>query len=125
MAVARQSKNKALALDFIKWATSKELAKKALISNITMARNSAWADPEVRAKVNPDLITTQAYAAKNGFPYDRPYMSAVGNARDLIGEVIIESINTAGTSAKLEQLAKQKVQAVNELLEDTGEYGVY
>lgn len=125
MAIARQSKNKALALDFIKWATSKELAKKALISNITMARNSAWADPEVRAKVNPDLITTQAYAAKNGFPYDRPYMSAVGNARDLIGEVIIESINTAGTSAKLENLAKQKVQAVNELLEDTGEYGVY
>lgn len=125
MAVARQSKNKALALDFIKWATSKELAKKALISNITMARNSAWADPEVRAKVNPDLITTQAFAAKNGFPYDRPYMSAVGNARDLIGEVIIESINTAGASAKLEQLAKQKVQAVNELLEDTGEYGVY
>ena len=52
-------------------------------------------------------------------------MSAVGNARDLIGEVIIESINTSGTSAKLEQLAKQKVTAVNELLEDTGEYGVY
>lgn len=125
MAVARQSKNKALAMDFIKWATSKDLAKKALVANITVARNSAWADPEARTKVNPELITTQAYAAKNGYPYDRPYMSAVGNARDLIGEVIIESINTAGASTKLEQLARQKVQAVNELLEDTGEYGVY
>lgn len=125
MAIARQSKNKALAQDFIKWATSKDLAKRGMLSNITMARNSAWADPEVRAKVNPGLISTQAYAAKNGFPYDRPYMSAVGNARDLIGEVIIESINTAGTSTKLEQLAKQKATQVNELLEDTGEYGVY
>ena len=125
MGIARQSKNKALAMDFLKWATSKELAKKALISNITMARNSAWADPEVRAKANPELVASQAFAAKNGNPYDRPYMSAVGNARDLIGEVIIESINTAGTSTKLEQLAKDKVRAVNELLEDTGEFGVY
>jgi len=125
MAVSRQSKNKALAMDFIKWATSKELAKRGLIASIPMARNSAWADPEARSKANPELVASQAFAAKNGNPFDRPYMSAVGNARDLIGEVIIESINTAGTSTKLEQLAKQKAQAVNELLEDTGEYGVY
>jgi len=125
MAIAKQSKNKALAMDFIKWATSKDLAKRGMLSNITMARNSVWADPDIRAKVNPGLIATQEYAAKNGYPYDRPYMSAVGEARDLIGEVIIESINTAGTSAKLEALAKQKVNEVNALLEDTGEYGVY
>jgi multiple sugar transport system substrate-binding protein len=125
MAVARQSKNKAQAMDFIKWATSAELAKKGLISSITMARNSAWADSEVRAKANAELVASQAFAAKNGNPFDRPYMSAVGNARDLIGEVIIESITTAGTSTKLADLAKQKVKAVNELLEDTGEYGVY
>ncbi|MCX7027310.1 MAG: sugar ABC transporter substrate-binding protein [Spirochaetes bacterium] len=125
MAVARQSKNKALAMDFIKWATSKDLAKRGLIASIPMARNSAWADSEARLKANPELVASQSFAAKNGNPFDRPYMSAVGNARDLIGEVIIESINTAGTSAKLAELAKQKVQAVNELLEDTGEFGVY
>lgn len=126
MAVARQSKNKALAMDFIKWATSADLAKRALgVANIPMSRNSAWADASVVAKANPELVATQAYAAKNGNPFDRPYMSAVGNARDLIGEVIIESINTAGTSQNLPNLAKQKVKAVNELLEDTGEYGVY
>jgi multiple sugar transport system substrate-binding protein len=125
MAVARQSKNKAAAMDFIKWATSADLAKKALIASIPMSRNSAWADSEARAKANPELVASQAYAAKNGNPFDRPYMSAVGNARDLIGEVIIESINTAGLSQTLPALAKAKVKAVNELLEDTGEYGVY
>jgi ABC-type glycerol-3-phosphate transport system substrate-binding protein len=126
MAVARQSKNKAQALDFIKWATSADLAKKALgNASIPMSRNSAWADPAVVAKANPELVTSQAFAAKNGNPFDRPYMSAVGNARDLIGEVIIESINTGGTSQKLADLAKQKVKQVNELLEDTGEYGMY
>ncbi|GAB6277278.1 MAG: sugar ABC transporter substrate-binding protein [Rectinema sp.] len=125
MAIAKQSKNKALAMDFIKWATSQGLAKRGMLANITMARNSAWKDAEVRSKINTGLIATQEYAAKYGIPYDRPYMSAVGEARDLIGEVIIESINTAGTSTKLEALAKDKVDAVNGLLEDTGEYGVY
>jgi multiple sugar transport system substrate-binding protein len=125
MSIAKQSKNKELANDFIKWATSKELAKRGMMANITMARSSVWKDQEVRAKIHPSLIATQDYAAKYGIPYDRPYMSAVGEARDLIGEVIIESINTAGTSPKLEAMAKEKAAAVNALLEDTGEYGVY
>ncbi|HSV55732.1 MAG TPA: sugar ABC transporter substrate-binding protein [Magnetospirillaceae bacterium] len=125
MAVARQSRNKALAHDFITWATSRELAIRGLMANITMARNSVWADPEIRTRINPELIATRAFAAMNGFPFDRPYMSAVGQARDLIGEVIVESINTGGTSPRLEQLARDRVRAVNELLEDTGEFGVF
>jgi multiple sugar transport system substrate-binding protein len=73
--------------------------------------------------VHPGLISTRAFAAKNGNGLDRPYMTAIGEARDLIGEVIIESINTSGTSPRLQRLADDKVRAVNELLQDTGEYG--
>lgn len=124
VSVAKKTKNADSAQRFLAWATSKEMAKKALMANITMARNSPWTDKEVLAKVNPGLVTTREFAAKNGFPYDRPYMSAVGEARDLIGEVIIESINTKGASANLQKLATDKVKAVNELLEDTGEFGV-
>jgi multiple sugar transport system substrate-binding protein len=94
-----------------------------MLSNITMARNSAWQDTGVQAKMNPGLIETQAHAAQNGYPFDRPFMSSVGKARDLIGEVIIESINTKGTSSKLEALAAEKVNAVNELLKADGEFG--
>lgn len=123
MAVAKQSKKKDLALKFLDWATSKELATRAMLANITMARSSVWDDKAVLAKVNPGLVETRAFAAKNGYPLDRPYMSAVGEARDLIGELIIESINTCGTSPKLEKMAKERVVKVNELLQDTGEYG--
>jgi multiple sugar transport system substrate-binding protein len=123
MAIAKQSKKKDLAMQFLTWATSKELAAKAMLSNITMARNSVWNDKAVLAKVNPGLVETAAFAAKNGYPLDRPYMSAVGEARDLIGELVIESINTKGTSPNLERMAKQRVEKVNELLQDTGEYG--
>ncbi|MGE4467628.1 ABC transporter substrate-binding protein [Sphaerochaeta sp.] len=124
MAMSSASKNKDAAQKFLDWATSKELAKEGMLSNITMARDSAWADAEVRAVMNPGLVETQAHAAKNGYPYDRPFMSSVGQARDLIGEVIIESINTKGTSSKLEALAKEKADAVNELLKADGEYGL-
>jgi multiple sugar transport system substrate-binding protein len=123
MAVAKQSKKKDLAMKFVDWATSKELAAKGMLANITMARSSVWEDKAVLAKVNPGLVETRAFAAKNGTPLDRPYMSAVGEARDLIGELIIESINTKGASPKLEKMAKERVEKVNELLQDTGEYG--
>ena len=123
ISVASQSKKKDLAMKFLDWASSKEMAIKGMMGNITMARSSVWDDQVVRSKMNPGLIETRAFAAKNGTPVDRPYMSAVGEARDLIGEVIIESINTKGTSTKLEQIAQEKVKRVNELLQDSGEYG--
>lgn len=124
MAMSKKSTHKDLAQQFLAWATSKDLAKRGMLANITMARSSAWVDKDVVAKVNPGLIETRAFAAKNGYPLDRPYMSAVGEARDRIGELIIESINTAGNSPNLEKMAREKIQKVNELLEDTGEFGM-
>jgi multiple sugar transport system substrate-binding protein len=123
MSVAKQSKKKDLALKFLDWATSRELAAKGMLANITMARSSVWEDKAVLAKVNPGLVETRAFAAKNGYPLDRPYMSAVGEARDLIGELVIESINTKGAAPNLDRMAKERVEKVNELLQDTGEYG--
>ena len=123
MAVAKQSKNRDAAMKFLQWASSKDLAARGLQANITMARSSVWEDKAILAKVNPGLVETRAFAAKNGYPLDRPYMSAVGEARDLIGELVIESINTKGKSANLEAMAKDKVEKVNEILQDTGEYG--
>jgi len=123
IAVAKQSKNKDAARKFLDWATSKELAAKGLLANITMARMSAWENKDVLKQVNPGLVETRAFAAKNGNPFDRPYMSSVGEARDLIGEVVIESINSKGESANLDKMAKDKAAKVNDLLKDTDEYG--
>jgi len=123
IAIAKQSKHKDLALTFLEWATSKDLAVKGMLANITMARSSVWEDKAVLATVNPGLVETRSYAAAHGNPLDRPYMSAVGEARDLIGELLIESINSKGESAGLEKMAKEKVAKVNEILQDTGEYG--
>ena len=124
MAMSHASKNKDAAQKFLDWSTSKALAKEGMFANITMARDSAWADADVRKIMNPGLVETQAHAAKNGYPFDRPFMSSVGEARDLIGEVIIESINSRGTSPRLDALAREKAQAVDALLKADGEYGL-
>jgi multiple sugar transport system substrate-binding protein len=123
IAIAKQSKNKDAAAKFLDWATSKEMATKGMLANITMARSSVWKDPKVVEAVNPGLVATRAFAAENGNPLDRPYMSAVGEARDQIGELIIESINTKGESANLAAMAKDKANRVNDLLKDADEYG--
>jgi multiple sugar transport system substrate-binding protein len=123
MAVSKQSKHKDLAMRFLEWATSKDLATQGMLANITMARSSVWEDKAVLAKVNRGLVETRAYAAKNGNPTDRPYMSGVGEARDLIGELVIESINTKGESPNLDKMARDKAVRVNEILKETGEYG--
>ncbi len=123
MAIAKKTKNMDAAMKFLTWATSKDLAKRAMLANITMARSSVWADPQVLAKVNPGLVDTRAFAAKNGIAFDRPYMSAVGEARDRIGELVIASINSSGAAADLDKVAANMIAKVNELLEDTGEFG--
>ena len=41
-----------------------------------------------------------------------------------IGEVIVESINSKGESPSLQANAEKMAAKVNELLEDTGEFGV-
>ena len=87
-----------------------------------MARTSVWNDPQVKAKVHPGLIETMQHASAKGFPLDRPWMTSVVKARDLIGEVIIESINTKGESPRLQALATQKAGQVNDLLKEDGEY---
>jgi len=125
MAISKKTKNMDAASQFLAWATSADMMKKGLATAaITVARDSPWADKAVLGQVPPALVDTRLVAAKTGVPYDRPYMSAVGEARDRIGEVILESINTKGTSTTLQAKADAMVAKVNELLEDTGEYGV-
>ena len=123
MSISSKTKNQEAAGKFLEWATSSALAKEGMLSNITMARNSVWKDADVRAVMNPGLVETQAHAAQNGYPFDRPFMSSVGQARDLIGEIIIESINTKGTSSKIPSMAAEKVKAVDDLLKNDGEFG--
>lgn len=120
--MANQSKNKANAWKFIKWASSPEITKKAQLAGNTMSRSSVWSDSEVLAKIHPDMPATAKKTGPIATPYDRPLMTSVSEARDYIGDVIVKSIETGGT-ADIESLAKVATEKVNELLKKAGEYG--
>jgi multiple sugar transport system substrate-binding protein len=123
MSVSSKTRDKDSAMKFLEWACSKDMAKNGMLANITMARNSMWNDASITSQVNPGLVETMVHASKNGYPLDRPFITSVVQARDLIGEIITESINTRGTSARLQTLATQKAAQVNDLLRADGEYG--
>lgn len=123
MAASRQSRNKDLAYDFLLWATSKDLATRAMIEKgITMARASVWTDPTILAKFDRQLAATAVKIGSIGTPYDRPLMTAVGEARDAIGDVIVLAIETGGTG-DIAGAARNAAKKVNELLDAAGELG--
>jgi len=123
MSISSQTRDMDSSMKFLEWATSREMSRKAMLANITMARTSVWNDLAITNQLNPSIVETMIHASQYGYPYAMPFMTSVVQARDLIGEVIAESINTRGTSPRLQALATQKAAEVNELLRTDGEFG--
>ncbi len=93
LSMAAGSKNKDAAWEFIKWATSKQIVLKEQGEGaVPGARTSVWADPAGKAKFPADWIAAQQ-ASANGRGYDRPLVTQVNAARDIIGTVITDAIN--------------------------------
>ncbi|MCL2319452.1 MAG: extracellular solute-binding protein, partial [Treponema sp.] len=123
MGISSKTKDMDSAMKFLNWATAKDQSAKGMGLGIAVARTSVWNDSAITSKLEPGIVASRNFAAKNGVPYDRPVMTSVVKARDFIGELITESIITKGTSAKLPALATEKVKQVNDLLKADGEYG--
>jgi multiple sugar transport system substrate-binding protein len=93
LSMAASSKNKDAAWEFIKWATSKEIVLKTQGQGANPgARASVWNDPVGKSKFPADWVAAQI-ASANGKPYDRPLVTQVVAARDIIGTIITAAIN--------------------------------
>lgn len=120
VAVSAQSQNKDAAWEFVKWLSSEEVMKRAQLAGNTTTRNAIWNDPAVLAKLHPGMAEIARQAGIIAVPYDRPVMTAVVEARDVIGDVIVKAIESGGT-ADIAGLAKEAAVKVNELLAESGE----
>jgi len=90
--MAATSKNKEAAWEFIKWATSKETTLKAQARQVPSARSSAWDSKEGVANFPTQLVEVIKASSTSAMPYDRPNVIAVGQARDIVGSVIVTAI---------------------------------
>jgi len=111
ISMAAGSRQKDAAWEFIKWATSKEVTLRAQQSQVPSARTSAWADPRGVEKFPAQLVEVIMASSEGAMPYDRPNVIAVGEARDIVGTVIVTGIE-GGDVAGAAERANREYQAL-------------
>lgn len=112
MGINAASENKEAAWTFLKWANSAEMQIEIQKSGGSSPRASAWADnysgwPE-------ELQQVSAKAAEVAVSTDRPLMTNVSKARDIIGEVIVAAIEG---DQDIQAIADEKNAEFQELLD--------
>ncbi|MGE5586988.1 MAG: ABC transporter substrate-binding protein [Clostridia bacterium] len=111
LSMSATSRHKEAAWEFIKWATSKETTLKTQSRQVPSARASAWETEEGIKNFPAQLVSVIAQSGKIGLPYDRPNVIAVGQARDIIGSVIVTAIE-GGDVAAAAKKANAEYQAL-------------
>lgn len=86
------TKKKEAAWEFVCWATSKEITLKIQGKGMVPgARESVWANPEGTNRFPADWVKAVA-ASADGKGYDRPLVTSVTAARDIIGNAVVTAI---------------------------------
>jgi len=99
LAIGAQSKKQDAAWEFVKWATSKEVVLKVQSDGaVPGARQSVWNNPDGKKKFPADWVEATIASAK-GRGYDRPLVIKVTEARDIIGTIIVTSIEGGNVEA--------------------------
>jgi multiple sugar transport system substrate-binding protein len=90
------------AWEFIKWASSPELVLRLQAeSGIPGPRTSVWESPEGTAGFPAQYVEVALASSEVGVGYDRPLVIRVGEARDIVGEGIVASIEGRDLSVEL------------------------
>lgn len=86
------SKNQSNAWKFIQWATSKEQTLAQQKSGVPGARTSVWSNPDGTANFPKDLAEAISVSTRDGVGHDRPLVVKVAEAREIVGQPIVDTI---------------------------------
>lgn len=100
------SANKDAAWAFIQWATSKEIMLKTQQGGNPGVRHSVWDDPASVAGFPEQLAHVIKESSKVGIGHDRPLVIKVGEARDIIGEIVVKAVLGQDVQAAADQANK-------------------
>ncbi|MEO3873488.1 sugar ABC transporter substrate-binding protein [Nonomuraea sp. B12E4] len=92
LGINSSSENTANAWKFIEWATGKEQTLAQQKSGVPGARASVWADPEGTAGFPKDLVEAIEASTKTGVSHDRPVVVKVAEAREIVGQPLVDAI---------------------------------
>ncbi|MEU4383090.1 ABC transporter substrate-binding protein [Micromonospora echinofusca] len=110
LGVNEASKNQDNAWKFIQWAAGKEQALAQQKAGVPSARTSVWENPEGAATYPKDLAEATTVSTANGVGHDRPLVEKVAQAREIVGQPIVDAITgkDAAASADAANEAFQK-----------------
>ncbi|MGI5152649.1 ABC transporter substrate-binding protein [Plantactinospora sp. CA-294935] len=102
LGVNEGSENQDNAWKFIQWAAGKDQTLAQQKGGVPGARTSVWANPEGIATYPKDLAEAIKISTENGVGHDRPLVVKVAEARELVGQPIVDAItgkDVAGSAA--------------------------
>ena len=106
LGVNAASPNKDAAWEFLQWATSAPIVMQMQQGGLPGARNSVWESPDGLKGFPAEYAKVVQASAKVGVDHDRPLVVNVGQARDIVGNPIVVSIqgqDVASAAAKADQ----------------------
>lgn len=113
LGVSSGSPNKEAAWEFINWMCGKEMDIKAMAAGNPSARKSTWQDTQATASFPTELVSVINETIPDAVGNDRPAMINVGDARTIIGNVIIAAIEGKDVQAE----ANKANEALQKLLD--------
>lgn len=108
------SKNQTNAWKFIKWATSPQQTLAQQKSGVPGARASVWSNTEGTATYPKDLVEAIAASNKDGVAHDRPLVVKVAQAREAVGQPIVDAITGKDPDASADAANKAFQQFLDE-----------
>ncbi|MEV6693875.1 sugar ABC transporter substrate-binding protein [Micromonospora sp. NPDC051196] len=110
LAVNDASKNQDNAWKFIQWAAGKAQTLEQQKAGVPGARTSVWENPEGIATYPQDMAEAITVSLANGVGHDRPVVERVAQAREIVGQPIVDAITgkDAAASAEAANQAFQK-----------------
>lgn len=115
IAMNAQSEHKDAGWEFIQWATSKEIVLKTQEQGNPGARTSVWENPDGVKGFPQDLVPIIKEEAKSPKDHDRPVVINVGEARDIVGGVVLKEM--LENNVDLQQLADQENVKLQQIID--------
>ncbi|MDR1558640.1 MAG: sugar ABC transporter substrate-binding protein, partial [Clostridiales bacterium] len=114
------SEKKDAAWEVLKFLTSREVYAK--MPSLLPARQYLYDNHILEQSLSPEFLEAVNINTVGAYYTNLPDMSSVLEARDIIGQVITYSIQTAGEGPELKAKADEAKQKVDDLLKESGEY---
>ncbi|MEV0607858.1 sugar ABC transporter substrate-binding protein [Polymorphospora rubra] len=110
LAVNESSENQDNAWKFIEWAAGKAQTLEQQKAGVPGARTSVWENPEGISTYPADMADAITVSLANGVGHDRPVVERVAQAREIVGQPIVDAITggDAAASAETANAAFQK-----------------